>query len=86
MRAVARIDQVSVAVDQAGRNPAAVKRNALPGVPAGWKVSRWAGERDAAVLRGDRAAFDHAEAGAVGRQGRETGVKPDGVEGHHAME
>ena len=80
VRAVARIDEMRVAIDQAGRDPAAVERDALLRVPAGRQIRHRADEGDAAVLRGDRAALDYAETGTVRCKRRQAGVEPDRVE------
>jgi hypothetical protein len=78
VRAVAGVDEVRVAIDQAGRDPASLEPHALRRVPAGRQVAHGADERDPAVFRRDRAALDHAGA----RHGGEARVEPDGIEVH----
>jgi len=82
VRAIARVDQMGVAIDQSRRDPAPVERDFLRRVPAGRQLGDRARERNAPVARGDRALLDQAEPGPAKCKRRQPGVEPDGVEIH----
>ena len=76
--AVAGIDEMGVAVDQAGRDPAAF---AIDGLGALRERCRQLGLRagidDPPVARGDRAVLDDAEARRALGQGRQARIAPE---------
>ncbi len=76
--AVAGMDEMGVAVDQAGRDPAAFAIDDLGACRrgSGEFVFR-TGIGDPAVARGERAALDDAEAGCSRGQRRKPGIAPD---------
>src|SRR6516225_279352 len=82
MRPLSGIDQVGMAIDQPGHDPAAVESDAMPCVPAGWKVGRRASKGDPPVLGRDGAALNDAEPRPVGRKRRKTCIEPNLVELH----
>ena len=73
-----------MAVDQAGRDPAAVAVDALGRVPAARQLGHRAGEGDAAVLRSRPRRPRRRRGPAVRRQRRQPRVEPDRVEPHAA--
>lgn len=77
--AVAGIDQVGVAVDQAGADPAPATVDALGRLQMIGRAGR-ADMHDAPIGRGDDAILDHAQAGAI--DGDQVGVVPEGVTVH----
>ena len=81
--AIAAIDQMGMAVDQAGRDPAAGAIDPLLGIERGRRVRGGAGIDDAAIAGGDQAVIDQTEALARRRKRRKTAAVPDAVdEGH----
>ena len=80
VRAVAAIDEMGVAIDQAGRDPAAFAIDPLDRVRIRRKIRLRAGIDNAAIARRDHAMLDLAEIGTVGAHRGEPGVMPDPVE------
>ncbi len=78
-RAVAAVNQMSVAIDQAGRDPASVAIGAPHGIKSGRLVLRSRID-DPSRLGRDDAILDEAH---PARKRREAGVIPDGVNAHH---
>ena len=76
-RAVAGVDEMGMAVDQAGRDPAALAVDRPGVVRRRGRVRFGTCENDAAAAGDDRAALDDAEAGRAPHDGREPGVPPD---------
>ena len=79
VRAVAAVDDVGVAVDQAGRDPAAVAVDHV-GRGEGGGLRFRAGIDDGAVARGDQPLLDDAE--AIARHRREARALPDAITLH----
>ncbi len=76
--AIAGVDEMGVAVDQRGSDPAAVAFDDVrPRAPGDGQIGLWADEGDAAVARCDRAALDDAEARPLGGERRQTRVQPN---------
>ena len=72
--AVAGMDEMGVAVDQAGRDPAAVAVDDLGAGGSGrGKLGFRAGIDDPAAARGDRAVLDDAEAGLLPERASQAG-------------
>ena len=82
VRAVAAIDDVRVAIDQAGRDPAALAVDRL-GRLEGRGIGLGTGIDDAAVRRRDDALLDNSEA-RRGRHGGKPRAAPDAVTLHAA--
>ncbi len=80
MRAIAAEHEMGVAIDQAGRDPAAAAIDPLDGVRVHRKIRLRTRINDAAVARRDQPALDLAEIGAVAAHRGEPGVVPDPVE------
>ncbi len=80
--AVSPIDEMGMAIDEAGRDPAALTIHNASGARANRERQLRLGARknDSALPRRERALFDHAEARRVRRKGRETGVQPDRID------
>src|SRR5262245_54819387 len=72
---------MGVAVDEAGRDPGIVAAADVVREFVGWfrEIGGVADPSDAAILRGDSAAFDRAVWLAVRGHGREVGVDPERV-------
>ena len=85
VRPVAGIDEVGVAIDQAGRDPAAVQGDAIGRIPTGRQFRHRTGECNAAVRSRDCAALDDAQTTAVRREGGKTRIEPDRVEPHDVL-
>ena len=68
---------MGVAVDEAGRDPAALAIDAVAGLAA--KGRRRTGIGDAPVAARDEAVLDDAEAGRRRIEGREARIAPDAV-------
>ena len=62
VRAIAAVDQMSMTVDQAGRDPAACAIGPLLCVERRWRIRSGARIDDAASLGGDQAVIDQTEA------------------------
>ncbi len=80
MRAIAAVDEVGVAVDERGRDPAAFAIDEPLSGMRRRKLVLWASENDTSVARDDRAGFDDSESRAPFDEGRKTSVEPDRVE------
>ena len=85
VRPVAGIDEMGVAIDQAGRDPAAVHGDAIGRIPTGRQFRHRTCKCDTAGRRRDCAALDDAQTTAVRREGGETRVEPDRVEPHDVL-
>jgi hypothetical protein len=85
MGAVAGINQVGVAIDQAGRDPTPIEGEPLNRVPTGRQVGHRACEGDAPIQARDRARFDGAQAGTAGRERRQASIEPDPVVAHRNL-
>ncbi len=83
VRAVAAVDEVGVAVDQAGRDPAAFEIDALGGFKRGLLGLR-TDPGNAAILGGDGTAFDAADAAARGIERGDARIRPETVNFHGA--
>ena len=79
--AVAGMNQVGVAVDQAGADPAPAAVDALRGVE-GRRTGGRAGMHDAPCMRGDDAVADDAEAAAGVVECHQVGVMPNRIAVH----
>ena len=76
--AVAGMDQMRVAVDQAGRDPAAFAVDDFGAAGRRGRHIRFrTGKDDPAVPRDDRAVLDSANAGQLFGKGRKPGIAPD---------
>ena len=80
VRPVAAIDEMRVAVDEPGGDPAALAVDSLARIPAGGQVRRRAGKGDPAVLGSDGAVLDDPEAVILKRS--KASIEPDPVEAH----
>ena len=78
--AVAAMDKVGMAVDQARRDPAAVAVGSLFGFESGGGLGGGAGIDDAAAGGGDHAVIDQAEALAIRRKRCKTASVPDVID------
>ena len=85
MGAVAGVDEMGVAIDQAGRDPAAVERNLAGRIPAARQLRHRPGEHDPSRLGDNRAVLDDTEPGPPGRERRNARIEPDCVEPHAAV-
>src|SRR3954449_2462037 len=87
MRAVAAIDQVSMTIDEARRDPAPLAIDPLRRVDIDRKFRRRTGIGDAAIARGNHALLDQPEPRQRLAQGREPRIVPDPIEalGHAAL-
>ena len=85
VRAVARIDEMGVAIDQAGRDPAAVERDALRRVPAGRQIGHRRPRRRCGrpSPRPRRARSRRGPGGR--RKRRQAGIEPDRYRTRHAI-
>ena len=81
MGAVAGINEMGVAIDEPGRDPAPFAIRALDGLESGG-ARRRARIDDAALAFGDEAVLDRAEARFVGTKRRETGIVPKPIYPH----
>src|SRR5918993_4145660 len=86
MRAIAAEDQVGVAVDQAGRNPALVALDSLLGIPIGWQVAHWANEGDTAASGGHAPILHDTEISIATGQRRDASIHPYPVEAHLVLQ
>jgi hypothetical protein len=81
MRSIAAVNEVGVAIDQGGRNPAAFAIDDASAVTqCGRKLILGAGENNSPFARGDGSSLDDSESQLRWREGRKTGVEPDRVE------
>jgi hypothetical protein len=80
--AVAAVDEMGVAVDEAGCDPAAVAAHDVCGVEVGGRSCYGACVDDGSVAAGDEAIVDFTETGAIGGERREARVAPDSVTAH----
>src|SRR3984885_3870948 len=81
VRPVAAVNEVCMAIDQGGRNPAAFAIDeAGARAPRGRKLVLPANKSDASFARGDGAGFDNPDPRAPFDEGRKTGVQPNRVE------
>ena len=80
MRPIASIDEMGVAIDEGGGDPAAVAiDDPRRGARGGRKLVLRANEDDSSVARGDRAGFDDPQPRAPFDQCRKTSVEPNRV-------
>ncbi len=80
VRPIAPVDEVGVAIDEGGRDPAAFAiDDPRRGARGGRKLILRANEDDSSVARGDRAGFDDPQPRAPFDQGRKTGVEPNRI-------
>ena len=81
VRPIAAVNEVGVAINQGGRNPATFAIDEpLSGARGGRKLLFSAGENNASFTRADGAGFDDPKPGADWRERRKTGVEPNRVE------
>ena len=81
MRTIAPVNEVGVAIDQRGRDPAPFAiDDPLSGARRGWKLVLRPTKSDPSFARGDRAGFDDSEPRTSFDEGRKTGVEPNRVE------
>ena len=80
MRAVAAIDEMGVAIDEARRNPAARAVDPFGRVRIHREVRLRASKGDVSVARCDQAVIDLAEIGTITPHRGEPGVVPDAIE------
>src|SRR5262249_47766130 len=84
LRAVAGVHQVGVAIDEAGRDPAAFAIDALERLDRCGRGIGRAGVDDESVAGGDHAVLDDSESAFTGCHRREAGIPPDPVTTHDA--
>ena len=82
MGAVAREDEMGVAVDQPGRDPAAVEPDPLGGIGIARQLILRPGESDTPLLDPDGTALDHAQVRAGRVECGKPGIEPQPVEAH----
>ena len=82
LRAIAAEDEMGVAVDEPGRDPAALQIVRFLGVEPGRQIACFAHPDDAAAGLRDGAALDDSEAGPILRHGHQPGVDPEAVNLH----
>jgi hypothetical protein len=82
--AIAAVNQMGMTIDQAGRDPAAAAIGPSPCIEGGWRVRGRTRIDDAAVVGGDQAIIDQAEALARRRKRRKTAAVPDVIDEGHA--
>ncbi len=83
MGAVAGVDQVSVAIDEAGRDPASLAVDDFQRVECRRGGRAWTGVFNESVAAGDEAILDDTQSRrSSGCQGREPGIPPDTVKAH----
>src|SRR5215207_2665514 len=80
MSPVAAMDQMSVAIDKAGGDPATLAVDPLDGIPAGREILCRPSKGDAAILGGNGSALDDPEIVVAKRS--KASVEPDPVEAH----
>src|SRR5262249_61377117 len=85
VRPISGIDEVRVAIDQPGRDPAAVEGDAVDRIPPGRLLRYRPRERNSPGYGGDRSALDHAQSWTLGRERRQARVEPNGVEPHAVL-
>ena len=85
VRPISGIDEVGVAIDQAGRDPASVHGDAIGRIPTGRQFRHRTCECNTAGRSRNCAALDNAQTTAVRREGGKTRVEPDRVEPHDVL-
>jgi hypothetical protein len=80
MRPVASEDEMGVAIDEAGGDPATLAVDPLGRIPTGREILRRSGKGDPTILGGNGSALDDAE--TVTGQSSKASIEPDPVEAH----
>jgi len=83
--AVAGVNEVGVAVDEAGRDETSFEIGLLVSAPVTWQLGIRPDEHDASLSRRDRPALDQTEPRPTRRQGRDSRSTPEPIASHAHM-